>query len=128
MYGKIFLRADRMSVCEKSSSACCRKSSSMIRDLRHRLLGSHVVAHCKVQTTLGTTAGKYFAAILAGHSFAEAVLVHTAAVGGLKSSFHFGISIYYYSITGSRGTAAFRTAKLLNDFQTAKYSVKKVLA
>ena len=93
-----------------------------------QLLAADAVAHGKALATFCATTGENFAAVGGGHSFAEAVLVHTAAVGGFKGSFHFGISIYYYSITGSRGTAAFRTAKLLNDFQTAKYSVKKVLA
>jgi len=47
-----------------------------------------VIAHSERATAFGATAGKHFAAILGGHSFTETVLVHTAAVGGLKSSFH----------------------------------------
>lgn len=52
------------------------------------LLRSDVVAYSKRSATFGATTGKHFAAILRGHSFTETVLVHTAAIGGLKSSFH----------------------------------------
>lgn len=48
-----------------------------------------MVGYCKRCATFGATARENFAAVFSGHSLAEAVLVDSSAVGGLKSSFHF---------------------------------------
>ena len=55
------------------------------------LLAGDAVAYRKRVATVGTTAAENFAAILGGHSHAEAMLVHSPAVGGLECSFHRGI-------------------------------------
>ena len=47
-----------------------------------------MVGNGKRSATFSATACENFAAVLCGHSLAEAMLVDSSAVGGLKSSFH----------------------------------------
>lgn len=61
---------------------------SLLLPCGRRLLGSDVVGYGKRSATFGATGCKHLAAVLRGHTLAEAVLVHTTAVGGLVSSFH----------------------------------------
>ena len=58
--------------------------SSSCRDL----LSVVLVADSKLLTALGAARSKYAAAVLGGHTLAETMLVHAAAVVRLKCSFH----------------------------------------
>ena len=47
-----------------------------------------LVADGQLLAAFGAAAGQHAAAVLRGHALAEAMLVHAAAVVGLKCSFH----------------------------------------
>ena len=58
------------------------------------LLAMAFVADGQLLATLGAAAGQHAAAVLRGHALAEAMLVHAAAIVGLKCSFHRFIAYY----------------------------------
>lgn len=53
-----------------------------------------MIGYCEGCTSFGAAACKHFAAVFCGHSFAEAVLVDAATVGGLECSFHCCMLLY----------------------------------
>lgn len=59
------------------------------------LLAGDVVGNGKRSATFGATTSQNLAAIFGSHSLAEAMLVDSATVGGLKSSFHFMIILIF---------------------------------
>lgn len=63
---------------------------------RMELLACEMVAYAERCAALGATAGQYLAAVLGCHSLAESMLVDSATVGGLKSSFHFMIILIFF--------------------------------
>lgn len=78
-----------------------------------------------------TTAGEHATAVLRCHTLTETVLVHAAAVVGLKCSFHCCSFILIYCIiafigdknpvTGCKITHNFRDDKELNVFSSEKH-------
>lgn len=60
----------------------------------NELFACDVIADAKRFATFGATTVDDFAAVLCGHSLAETVLVYSAAVGGLKGSFHCCMSVF----------------------------------
>lgn len=92
-----------------------------------------MVAHSERATALGATAGKHFAAILGGHSFTETVLVHTAAVGGLKSSFHcIGVLLLISYVYAARrrqahfGVQNYKRISNPQNFQSKKLKITRL--
>lgn len=65
--------------------------------LVYGLFAGDVVGNSKGSATFGATACKHLAAIFSSHSLAETVLVNSATVGRLKSSFHCMIYLIFYS-------------------------------
>lgn len=82
-----------------------------------------MVGNCEGCTTFGTTTSQNLASVFCSHSFAESMFVDSAAVGGLKSSFHCMICLILFF---ENGIIRIRSAKLTNDFHIAKFSVSKI--
>ena len=55
------------------------------------LLAGDAVAYRKRIAAMRTTASQNFATVLGCHSLAEAMLIHSPAIGGLECSFHLSI-------------------------------------
>lgn len=85
-----------------------------------RLLSGDVIGYGKGMTAFGTAAGKNLAAILGGHSQAEAVLVDSSAVRGLKSPFHLVLRNYYLLF---RAVFRHSAAKLTKKSHIRKYGI-----
>lgn len=67
---------------------------------------------------MGTTASKNFATVFGSHSLAEAMLVYSPAVGGLKCSFHRCSMVYVscYLVSECKGTTIICNGKILLFF------------
>ena len=81
------------------------------------LLSVMLVRDGQLLAAFGATAGQHAATVLRGHALAETMLVHTAAVVGLKCSFH--VRILFVScclLCQNEPKPTFRAAKLHNSF------------
>lgn len=54
------------------------------------------------KAAFGATASENFTTVLCGHSQAEAVLIDSSAVGGLKSPFHLILFVNFFVVTRMR--------------------------
>ena len=74
---------------KSGTEAPCRGSPSRFLSFaQRRLLSVVLVRDGQLLATLGTARSQHAAAVLRGHALAEAMLVHAAAIVGLKCSFH----------------------------------------
>lgn len=79
------------------------------------------------KAAFGATASENFTTVLCGHSQAEAVLIDSSAVGGLKSPFHLILFVNFFRCNPDArtpGSAGNRHsgAKLINKLETPKFS------
>ena len=58
---------------------------------------------------MGTTVCQYSATVLSGHSLAEAMLVHAAAVVRLECSFHLLLIILLYVVTHEKAEMIYQS-------------------
>jgi len=81
------------------------------------LLAVVLVGNGQLLASFGSTRSQHAAAILRGHSLAEAVLVHSPAIVGLECSFHFlAIYLSFFSLWGAKVLISFQFTKNLRDF------------
>jgi len=66
-----------------------------------KLLSVMLVGYCQLLTALGTARSQYAASILSGHTLAETMLVHAAAIVRLKCSFHCFILFLLFEFVNS---------------------------
>ena len=87
------------------------------------LFACEVVAYRKGSAAFGATACKHLAAVFGRHSFAEAMLVDSAAVGGLESTFHCYYKALYLILWLPHGATPRKKKNILRGKQPQNYNI-----